>query len=59
MREMLKGLVDGGWMPVVSMTLFFLTFVMVSIRAMMLNKEDREYCASLPLDSADEAEQEG
>ncbi len=56
MREMLKGLVDGGIYPVLSMGLFIVAFVLVTIRALLMKKSDSEYYASLPLDSK---EQEG
>ena len=38
------------WMPMVSFGIFFLIFVITSIRAILMRKTDRERLAALPLD---------
>jgi hypothetical protein len=38
------------WMPMISFGIFFLIFVITSIRAILMRKTDRERLAALPLE---------
>lgn len=38
------------WMPLVSFGVFFLIFLIASIRAILMQKPDRERLAALPLE---------
>jgi hypothetical protein len=38
------------WLPMISFGIFFLVFVITSIRAILMRKPDRERLASLPFE---------
>jgi hypothetical protein len=45
------------WMPMISFGVFFLVFVIVSIRAILMHKPEQERLASLPLEDPSETSQ--
>ena len=38
------------WIPMVSFAIFFVVFILVSVRAILINKTETERMASLPLE---------
>lgn len=45
------------WMPMISFGIFFLIFVITSIRAILMRKSDRERLAALPLEDSSDTSQ--